>query len=201
MIMNYDTSWMVIVFFIGLAVLIYYIIDEFRKPDNPLCVSSSRFNKKAYDKQVKRSEKAFLSGISKAKDDDQILKLLKKRLLDVLELRELYETTHATSKGELYRESSVISHSIEKIMKHNDNSELIHYCALVLDDFDKDRGYKYGLYDEKIYKTRYIYGAVQSIVEYEINCIETVREGFLPRVKKEKEKIEVELHQQYKQKK
>lgn len=165
-------------------------IDRYfiRKKNDPISLSRSMFQKPIYDNDVKESEANFLSGIQKAKNDDEILVLLKKRLLEVLKLRELYETTLASSKDEQYRESSVMSFSIEKLKRYDAEMDLINYCALLLDAFDKDREYNNGLREEKIYKTRYIYGSVQAIVEHEIRKIANYKEDFLSKVYTYKEK-------------
>lgn len=196
--MNYEITWLILI--VAILAMMYYIFYRFHTQNNNSSISSSHFTNKTYDRQVKTSEKNFVSGMNEAKNNDQILKLLKKRLLDVLELRHAYETVYSTSKSERYRESSVMSEAIDRLIKHNDNTELINYCASVLDDFDKDREYKYGLREEQIYKTRYIYGSVQSIIESEIDRIETFQEGFLSQVQIERDKIEASFRQQYSQK-
>ncbi len=173
----------------------YFIRNKY----DPISLSRSMFQKDIYDKDVKESETNFLSGMEQSKNNNEILKLLKKRLLEVLKLRELYETSLASSKNEQYRESSVMGFSIDKLKKYAQEKELINYCALLLDAFDKDREYNYGLREEKIYKTRYIYGSVQAIVEYEIKKIETFKSGFLSKVHIRKEQIEEGFHKQYKQ--
>lgn len=177
-------------------------IDRYfkRTKNDPISLSPSMFQKDIYDNDIKESKANFLFGIQKSKNDDEILVLLKKRLLEVLKLRELYETTLASSKNEQYRESSVMSFSIEKLKKYDDNTELVNYCALLLDDFDKDREYNYGLREIKIYKTRYIYGSVQSIIEHEIKDIENYKVDFLSKVYSQKDKLESQFCHQYKQK-
>lgn len=167
------------------------------KEDKDLCYSHARFDKHAYKKQKETSETNFHSGMHRAKNNDDILALIKKRLYERFMLRQAYETTHATDKEELYRESSVMSYSLEKLRKYDDETDLIHYCALLLDAFDKDREYNYGLRDEKIYTTRYIYGSVQAIVEDEIKEIENYQIGFLTKVYAQKEKIQNDFRKEY----
>lgn len=167
-------------------------ISTYTSPDFPEDItvfSRDRFKKVDYDKRVKTSKANFNVGMSEAKSNEDILALLKTRLLDLLTLREHYETTHASSKNELYRESDVMSSSIDKLKKHEDESELINYCALLLEGFDKDREYNYGLREEKIYTTRYIYGSVQAIVESTIEDIENYSQGFLAKVSTQKKQI------------
>lgn len=165
---------------------------------NP-CYSHNHFDKQAYENTKKSSEENFISGMQKAKNDDEILVKLKVRLMELLELRQDYETTHATDKEEFYRESSVMSHSIETLEEYFDEMNLIDYCALLLDIFDKDREYNYGLREDKIYKTRYIYGSVQAIVEDEIKEVEKYHEGLLDKVYTRKEQLENDFTKQYAQ--
>ncbi|NOR56527.1 MAG: hypothetical protein GQ531_09995 [Sulfurovum sp.] len=155
------------------------------------------FQKNIYDHDVKESERNFLESIQKTKNSDALLLLLKKRLLEVLKLRELYETTLASSKEEQYRESSVMHASLEKLEKHDGKMDLIHYCATLLDDFDKDRSYKYGLSEVEIYKTRYIYGSVEAIIKEAIKNITVLQKDLLSRVEDERKKIETKFHAQY----
>ena len=171
----------------------YFIRDQ----NDPISLSRSMFQKDLYDHDVKESEINFLEGIQKAKNSDELLLLLKKRLLEVLKLRQMYETTLASSKKEQYRESSVMHTSIAKLEKHSEEEDLIYYCALLLDDFDKDRSYNYGLSEIQIYETRYIYGSVEAIVKEAINSVAVFQKDFLSRVKEERVKIETQLHTQY----
>lgn len=192
------------IFFIAIAVflILHYRKNKgfkhlFSKKEKDLCYSHSRFDARTYNKEKEKSEMTFHTGMRNAKNHDDILPLIKKRLVERLTLRQSYETTHATDKEELYRESSVMSYSLEKLKKYDDETDLIHYCALLLDAFDKDREYNYGLRDEKIYKTRYIYGSVQAIVEDEIKEIENYQIGFLTKVYAQKEKIQNDFRKEY----
>lgn len=192
--------------FIFITVAVILIIRNRKEQENKyastqenknLCYSHARFDKHTYDTQKEESEMTFHRGMRNAKNNDDILRLIKKRLYERFILRQNYATTHATDKEELYRESSVMSFSIEKLKKYDDETDLIHYCALLLDAFDKDREYNYGLRDEKLYTTRYIYGSVQAIVQDEIKEIENYRTGFLAKVYAQKEKIQTQFHKQY----
>jgi len=172
--------------------------------------------KKALQKKSQLSEKNYLDGLNKAcknsfinnsssnnssnnktNKEKQILLLLKYRLDEAFELRWDYEHDNSTSQEEQYNESCVMPVVIKKLGSYWKESNLIHYCALVLDGFDKNRDYKYGLREDKAYKLRYIYGSIESLVKSEISEIETVYPGFLEKVAIQQKQLENEFCEQY----
>ena len=172
-----------------------------RDPDDPITFSSDMFQRELYREDVEISKSNFNNGLLEAKHHHEALILLKTRLMEALKLREVYETTLASSKNEQYRESSVMGTSINTLRKHEHETDLVHYCALLLDAFDKDREYKYGQREVELYKTRYIFGSVEAIVEYEISLLESFEEGITAKINNEKEKIEVGFRKLYSEEK
>ena len=168
-----------------------------RNVDDPITFSASMFQKEIHGKDVEISRSNFTTGLLTAKNHEEVLILLKTRLLEAFKLRKVYETTLASSKGEEYRESLVMGASIDRLRKYEHETDLVYYSALLLDAFDKDREYKYGLSENHIYKTRYIFGDVQVIVEEEISLLESFEESITFNINSEKKKIELGFNKLY----
>ena len=82
-----------------------YII---RHKNDPITFTPSMFQKERYQQDEKTSQTNFTVSLLAASNDESVLECLKTRLLEVLKLREVYETTLASSNDEQYRESTVM---------------------------------------------------------------------------------------------
>lgn len=152
--------------------------------------SQDRFDKTAHEEKNDDSILRFEEGLKSAQSNDEVLKLLKTILKEQFDLRWEYHSTNSSSKDELYNESEVMPWAIEKLQTFEEEESLIKYCAILLDFYNKDREYDYGLREEQMYKLRYIHGSVQGIVEQYINELEKYDVTILTQIEIAKDEVE-----------